>query len=449
MKKLFLLIGAFACGFGQLSMAQCGECKGADGKFCWGDKPGESKEKWTLASDGIKMNDLSEQVSEPLEWLLTNVPNLSEGLYINAVKFYEAREAKETDSVKKRALEDKVISLYDKRMQCYGEKLDVVERKARKIYDFYVDRPDKHKELHDFYKGYLAKSGDNVGFATSYLYILNLSCKMKEDGKLTDEQILEEYDLLLPEVEKRAAQGGEGAAKWNEIKDQMEVMVQGCVKIDCEFVKKNFAPKLKANPTDLKLAKQIMGTMIQGKCTGDPLFREALAIKVKAEPDFTGYYLMGKYAQNDKKNDEAMELYLKAISLAKEDDAQKKADLLIAVAGMQRSQGKLSEARSTYYKAIEVDNSVAKDAYSAIGDMYMSSHKSCPGGNSLKDRYVFLAAYDMYAKAGDSRGMSNAKGQFPSGEDIFTFGPGSGGVKEGSSVSIGCWIGASSTLRKR
>lgn len=449
MRKLFLLIGAFALGFSNLTMAQCGECKGAEGKFCWGDKPGDAREKWVLVSDGVKMNDLSDQVAEPLEWLLTNLPNLSEGLYINALKFYEAREAKETDPAKKTALEDKIMALYDKRMQCYGEKLDVLDRKARKIYDYYSDRPEKTKELYDFYKNYLTKSGDNVGYATSYVYVLDLACKMKEAGQRKDEEILEEYDLLLPQIDKKIDGGGEDVGRWKDVKAQVENMVQACVKIDCDFVIKNFGPKLKANPTDLKLAKQIMGIMIGGKCTGDPLFREALTIKVKAEPDFTGYALLGKYAQNDKNIDEAIMHYQKAVSLAKDDENQKKAEMLITIGNIQRSQGKLGEARSTYYKAIEADNSVAKDAYSAIGDMYMNSHKSCTGGNELKDRYVFLAAYDMYAKAGDSRGMANAKAQFPSIETIFSLGAMSGGVKEGSTVSIGCWIGATSVLRRR
>jgi len=62
----------------------------------------------------------------------------------------------------------------------------------------------------------------------------------------------------------------------------------------------------------------------------------------------------------------------------------------------------------------------------------------------VKSRACYLAAYDMYAKAGDNSGMGRAKSQFPSITDIFSL-----GMKEGDAIDVGCWIGGSTTIRKR
>ena len=75
----------------------------------------------------------------------------------------------------------------------------------------------------------------------------------------------------------------------------------------------------------------------------------------------------------------------------------------------------------------------------------MGSHKQCAGLESkVKDRGVFLAAYKMYKKAGNSSKMARAKAQFPSSEEIFTE-----GMTIGQSISVGCWIGETVTLQKR
>jgi hypothetical protein len=75
----------------------------------------------------------------------------------------------------------------------------------------------------------------------------------------------------------------------------------------------------------------------------------------------------------------------------------------------------------------------------------MSAYNDCRGGESrAKDYSVFIAAYNAYQKAGDSRGMGSAKARFPSKEELFTE-----GFQLGSSVSTGCWVGETVSLSTR
>lgn len=107
--------------------------------------------------------------------------------------------------------------------------------------------------------------------------------------------------------------------------------------------------------------------------------------------------------------------------------------------------GQKAAARENAVKAVSADNSKRESAYTLIGDLYMSSFDQCKGGESMvKDRAVFLAAYDAYQKAGNSSRMAKAKEGFPSAEEIFNE------EKEvGQNLTVGCWINETVTIQKR
>ena len=84
-----------------------------------------------------------------------------------------------------------------------------------------------------------------------------------------------------------------------------------------------------------------------------------------------------------------------------------------------------------------------------IGDMYGSSARSC--GDSWNQRLAILAAMEKYryAKSIDSEVADDANSRLskyaasmPSIEDGFQR-----GIKEGQTVTVGCWIGESVKVR--
>lgn len=75
----------------------------------------------------------------------------------------------------------------------------------------------------------------------------------------------------------------------------------------------------------------------------------------------------------------------------------------------------------------------------------MNSFDDCKKlDNYADDRLVYLAAYDMYQRAGESSKMGRAKSQFPSKEELFTQ-----GYEAGTTKTVGCWINESVVLRTR
>ena len=94
--------------------------------------------------------------------------------------------------------------------------------------------------------------------------------------------------------------------------------------------------------------------------------------------------------------------------------------------------------------AISSDNDNT-DAYKLIGNLYMASYEDCKEGKSrVNDRLVFIAAYNMYRRAGLGDKANQAKAQFPSMEEIFNE-----NLEVGESLNTGCWINENVTLSKR
>jgi tetratricopeptide (TPR) repeat protein len=177
-------------------------------------------------------------------------------------------------------------------------------------------------------------------------------------------------------------------------------------------------------------------------CSDDPLYMETLLIIAEKEPNIGMYKKLATVAVKDKKWDEAIDWYEKIIEMS--NDSKEKAEYQMKIANIQVSLGQKSKARASAKKAMSYDSYVAGQAYSLIGNLYLFSYKECKGGNPVKDRLVYLAAYEQYKKAGNKSGMEKAQAQFPSKTEMFTL-----GLKEGQTMSTGCWVGETVTLRAR
>ena len=141
--------------------------------------------------------------------------------------------------------------------------------------------------------------------------------------------------------------------------------------------------------------------------------------------------------------DKAQPVLEKAMSLA--ENNKQKGEIQMELAKIHTQSGRKAQARTAAREAATLDPELTASAYSLIGDLYMSAFNDCRGGESrAKDYSIFIAAYNAYQRAGDSKGMSGARSRFPSKEELFTE-----GLQIGSSLSTGCWVGETVTLATR
>ncbi len=441
--KMKMLTSALAISVltlaGNLAFAQCKEYK-------WPDDKAKAEESVAIYGDAMKQGNYRGATSA-WSWMLSNAPNWNTKLYIDGAEIYDKLAEKETDPAKKQVLIDSLMLIYDLRIKSCGEEASVLNRKAGALFKHSVKNKDKSAELLALYDKVFEMNGNNVSDPSLLNYMNVVKANSVFHKSLTDEQILQRYDKIMLAIDaktKIALEKGKpaDADKLKGYKDSIDAILVSLVKVDCPFVKKNLEPKFKQNPTDIALAKKIFGFMLNGKCTDDPLWLEAGEAIHKVEKDFGLAKNIGlRYLSTD--NTVKAEDYLKeALSLAK--DQTDKSEILIYLGGIESKKGNKIGARDLFRQSLAA-NPANKDGYEKIGDLYSNSMNDCSKKVSMaEDRLVYIAAFEMYQRAGNNQKMANAKSQFPSVTEIFEL-----SWKEGESKKIECWIGESVVLKTR
>ena len=437
--SLALTFGAFVS-----VSAQCGN------EYKWpedGAQKAKAEESFVIFKDA-KTNGSFKQAVPPFNWLVANAPQLNKTLYIYGAEVYDGLAKKEADAAKKVKYADSLMIIYDLRLKntpC-NEEASIANRKALAAYPYFLNT-DKVKDLLVLMDKALELNGNNVMDGTIIPYMQTVCMNRSKFKSLTDEEIIQRYDKLTEIIEaktKKAQSEGKPVDKYTKYQTDVDNIFSGCgVVIDCNMVKKTLEPKFRANPNDADLAKKIFSYMLQGKCTDDPLWLETGEKVLETNPDFgIAKNLAIRYLAQENYS-KAEQFLKKALPLASSGDD--KAEILILMGSINAKQGDKTGARELYRQALGA-SSGNKDAYEKIGDLYMSSAKDCAREKSYaEDRLIFLAAYEMYAKAGNQQKMSQAKSQFPSTTELFEQ-----NWKEGEIKKLDyCWVGEAVTLRSR
>lgn len=422
------------------ALAQCKEVK-------WPENRAKAEESVAIYSDALKQGNYRGATAS-LQWMLTNAPQWQTKLYIDGTEIYNKLATAEKDPVKKQVLVDSLLMLYDMRIANCGDEINVLNRKAIYALAFNGQNKAKTAEVLALYDKVFELSGNNVQDNNLVPYMQTVQLNVALLKNLNEDQILQRYDkiseIIDVKIKKALAENKQDVVeRLKKSKTQIDEILPKCgVKIDCDFVRKNMAPKFKQNPNDVAYAKKIFQFMFTGGCVEDPLWLEAAEVVHKDSPDYGLAKNMGLIYAKNGKMDRAETLINEAASLAT--TPAQKAEALILQGDLTSQKGSKTAAREYYRKAIAADPS-GKEGYEKIGDLYMGSFKDCSKQVSLaEDRLVYIAAYEMYAKAGNQQKMAQARGQFPSVTELFEL-----NWKEGETKSISCWVGETVVLRTR
>ena len=86
-------------------------------------------------------------------------------------------------------------------------------------------------------------------------------------------------------------------------------MLAAIVKIDCNFIENKLGPKFEADPTDLKLAKSIVGHALNSKCTDLPIAIKAAETVYEREPEYGVALLIAFKSRENKDYDNAIKYF--------------------------------------------------------------------------------------------------------------------------------------------
>lgn len=443
----FVLKGLMISAIALIAINSFGQCSVPD--F------GQDREKAEVMnarySDALREGKIKE-AKAPLVWLLNNAPKLTTKIYIDGADIYEALADKENDEKKKNVLIDSMLIMYDLRIKNCGEEANVMNRKANGAFKFLYKNVARQPELLSLYDKAYELNGNNLSDPTITVYMNVVYLNAKYAKSVNADQVLERYDKIIAIIDAKTKVAMERnkqdlVKKYKDYKATVDdLLIKAIADLggaDCDFVKEKMEPKYRANP-DLDMAKKMFVLMTADKCFDDPLWLEIADLLIKnGEKDFGLMKNVAiKYISND--NFVKGEAMLKeALNLAT--DPKDKSEVLGILGNLEIKKGNKVAARDLFFQANKIDPSNL-DALSKIGDLYMSAGNEC---NRLKskaeDRLVYLAAYDMYARAKDAQGMIKAKNQFPSVEEIFEM-----TWNKGDTKNIDwCWVGGSVVIRTR
>ena len=401
----------------------------------WPEDRATAEEKNVLYTDALKMGDYKGAIP-PLQWLLTEAPDLNKSIYINGAKIYDNLAKVEKDQAQKMVYVDSLMWMYDMRMKYFNDSVKVMNRKVFKAYKYFIKDYSKAEWLLGMFDKTYEISGPAVMDQNLLAYMNVIKVNKLAKKNLTDEQVLERYDIITEVVDEKVKaleQKGASTDKILKQKDYVDKILTEIVTIDCGFVHDNMGPKFKANPNDIKLVKRMFSFMLTGKCTDSPLFLEVSKQLQLLEPDFGLAKLIGTKCLAAADYSCADRYYKEALEYT--EDGSQKAEVYIQLGKMEEKKHNKPGARQYYRKALAADPA-NKQPWVLIGDLYYHSFEECKKMEDMvQDRLIFIAAYDMYKKAGDAKKMHNAKSQFPSKEEIFT-----NNYEKGQSMAVGCWI---------
>ena len=394
----------------------------------------QTNERIALYTDNFKAK-YYDQAEEPLEWLLQNRPTLHRSIYINGVKIFINLAEQEEDPEKAKYYKKRVAELYDARINICNENGDVYNRKALDLYKLNKSEPEQYANLLTYFKDAIDNNGSKTWVNNLAAY-MDIARRYHDAKGLTDDETITVYDQVMLILEES---DDKNAEKTSEIVQKMFIST---IDMNCDLIGEKFVKKFLDNPEDLSLGRKALGLSTSFECTSSPYFMDLVRAYNKLDPKYGLVKIIGDSYVSEGKFDVAEEFYTEALKLAT--DQEQLEEVNMKLAGVAFKQGNRSKSREYAQKALEAKPG-SKEAYSLIGAIYMTSYEDCRKGiDKVKDRLVFLAAYDKYKMAKDTKGMTSAKEQFPSREELFVQ-----NYQPGDKMTCDCWIGETVTLRTR
>ncbi len=215
----------------------------------------------------------------------------------------------------------------------------------------------------------------------------------------------------------------------------------------CSVLEELYAKKLPQVRDDLSAVNKIVITMSKsegGECVTSPVFKEALEILHKANPNRSSAYWMGNLSLRSYTKDKdaaeldaAIKYFEEAVRLSETNEQKADANYMLALAYQLKNS--YAEARNAARAALKAQPNLGK-AYILIGDLYANSYSRCSGEDipmacawAAADKYNQAIAVDP--SCADKANQQRAKLRYPSPEELFKR-----GISKGSSYHVGCWI---------
>lgn len=410
----------------------------------------------------VKQNAL-EEAYPTWSVLFREFPKCSQSVYSNGVNILKKKMQSAKTGKEQQLWVDTLMMVYDQRIKYFAAKSKLYGEAyllGRKGVDLAKYRKGAMDEAYNI----LLKSIDLGGKSSEYAVIQTAMQTViaqynveKIDASVVVDKYLQFSDIL---AQKKAEDKEKLAnAKDDKAKQKAEADLATCTQVEggvlslfsnstaaqCDVLVKAFSGKFNENPNDLELCNKIVKVLSAKECTDAQLYEDAVSKVIANNPTETACFGFARMLEKRGKEDEAIDNYKKAISLAETDTM--KAKYNCSIAKILQKKGQAANARTYAREAINLNPNYGLP-YIIIATLYGSN----PVGEDAFDRsktYWLVIDKLQKAKAVDPSVANEAQqlinryiGSCPKKEEAFMH-----SVTPGMSISIGGWIGETTTAR--
>ena len=374
--------------------------------------------------------------------------------YTNGAKILRALIVAEKDAAKQKAYFELLMKVHDQRIQ-YLDKLNTLSKTkatkgdimGTKAHDYFSMGGQDNNAAYAMFAEAVAAEKHNLPYYVLMEFVDASARKVKAE-EAHKEQFVQDYIAAAGYASEALEAAKKESAKKNYqmAKENIDAHFINSGVATCDNLQAIYAPKIEANKTNLDYLKQVMKVMKMLGCTEAEAYFAASelahAIEPTAETAIGCGYMYYKKGDFDK----CISYFNNAIEL--EQDPIKKADYNYSAAAVCFSNKQLSKAKQYARKSIELNGENGKP-YILIAQMYASSPNW--SDEAALNKCVFFAVIDKLQKAKSvdpscaeeaDKLIRTYAGYTPKDEDLFFI-----GLKKGDAVTIGGWIGETTTIR--
>lgn len=370
-----------------------------------------------------------EKAKTNLEFIVQNSPQEGEKYYIKGVKVYEKLIKSTKDKEQIKGYQQKALDLYQQRISIYGINDQVQNQFLSSIYRYWINQPDKYDSLNSLFQ---ARFDENLTVVSqsNMLAYFDLVRRAKRYKQPIDETtVLANYDIISRQIKSQGDKKG--------YIEKIEQMLFVGIDLTCDKIEEIYGQQV----TQLDNAKRYLNMVFKMDCDVNDKAKEALDVVLENDPEYKLAMYAAKKSIIDMRLTDAQK-YL-GIALQQAQNPKEEGDAYLELAKTLTLDKKKQQAHKYAKQAIAKNNS--KEAYKLIGNLYMSSFSECVGDKDIvARRAVFIAAYDKFKMANDTKNMALAAAQFPTMEEIHF-----NSYELGQSVVVDCWFKEEVVLAKR
>lgn len=393
--------------------------------------------------------------------IFNTAPGLFKGAFIDGAEMFSTLVYQTENNELKQKYIDTLMMIYDKRIECWGDKGYVLSRKAMDLAKY---RPNEIQKVKSLLEEALALDKEKTKYYAITTYLKVLINLKDEPGGVNADYIKSKYTDLVAYCDANIQANDEEKENFIEAKKEMEALMKEYV------LPKRFAPGSPWNSgtlTAVQKTDSLMKWMSEDMSKGN---LEELYLQVKRDAtikDSTIRYMIedklltiapsadkannvGFWYYDSKKFNEAIPYFRKAVELSA--DPKEKAKFTMSIADTYRQLNLFTESREEARKAIGFDSTSAKPYY-MIGILYLSSGKLCGPGTGFDSQRVLWPAFDYLEKAKNMDAtlaetidglLVEYKKYLPDRAAIAQK-----GLKVGGSYLVPCWIQEEGLIRSK